>query len=158
MQLSKKRVKIETFNALTKPFVNLIVQFDSRVLEAIARNNFSMDENENSKYSTAVMARNPLLKRDCGSKYGEKECIYLFRLIDSWPDWLTGLILAFFGLLVILVCLIGLTRSLNSLFTEEAIKRIQEFTNTDFPGCFKYFTGFFFVMVFNKFGVFIFNH
>lgn len=127
--------------AITKPFTYLIVQFDDRVLEAIARGNLS-------NYSMLVTANKPLLKQECGSsKYDEQECVYLFRLIDFLPEKLIGFILIAVALVLISLCLVGLKRSLNLIFDEEKAIKVRESIDKDLPGCFKHLTGPMFIIV-----------
>lgn len=127
-------MKIDILFALTKPFTELIVKFDDKVLDAIARGNLS-------NYSMMVTAQKPLLKTECGVKYAEKECLYLLRLIDDWPEKLVGFILILTSILLVSICLLGLKRSLNLIFTEQKAAKVREFIDKDLPGRFKYFTG-----------------
>lgn len=140
ISLGHKGMKIDILFAITKPFTNLIVQFDDQVLDAIARGNLS-------NYSMTVTAHKPLLKQECGSKYAQKECLYLLRLIDFLPEKILGLILILASLILISICLLGLKRSLNLIFTEQKATSIREFIDKNLPGYFKYFTGILFIFV-----------
>lgn len=140
IKLGQKGMKIDILFAITKPFTSLIVQFDDKVLDAIARGNLS-------NYSMTVTANKPLLKQECGSKYAQRECLYLLRLIDFLPEKIIGLILIIASVVLISICLLGLKQSLNLIFTEQKATTVREFIDKDLPGHFKYFTGILFIFV-----------
>lgn len=149
VNLAKPGLSIDILNAITKPFTNLIIQFDKRVLDAIARfgpNKVVLSSYGN--YSSDVISKLPLLKRNCGVLYAEKDCLYLMRLlVDFLPEWVIGLMVIALGLVSVAICIIGLKRMLNTIFTESMIESTYKFMNSNLPGPFKYVTSLLFILV-----------
>lgn len=129
VRLNYKCFKLDFLYKLTKPFVSLFIQLNDKVVDYISRENVTM------------------LKTECGVEYAQHECIYVFRLFDFLPEWIIGVMLICLGLSTLAICLFGLKRILNSIFTEEIETPAKKFINSDFPGIFKYLTGPFVIFV-----------
>lgn len=139
--LGNEGMKIDFLYLITKPFVKLIIQFDTKVFEIIKTRNITLEE-------LATMDEWPLIKKDCGeSEYAKKDCLYLFSLFESWPEYLIGLVLILLSLFILTLCLLGLKRVLSSIFDEETFKSTQDCLNSSLPGCFKYLTSIMFILV-----------
>lgn len=123
--------KIELLSALTKPLTKLIIQLDESVIDEIA-------SGHNQSKS--------MIKEMCEGKLIPEPCFFLFRS-TGLPEWAVGLILVVGSLLVLCASLIILVKLLNSIFYGHMAKFIKKFINADFPGVFKYLTGYFFILV-----------
>lgn len=66
------------------------------------------------------------------------------------PEWGVGLILLIASLIVLCGCLIGMVKLLNSVFQGPVAKLLQKIVNADFPGPFRYFTGYVAILVNTK--------
>ena len=129
----------ELLNTIIKPLIDFIVQIDKSVLDAIASNKTSNNVG--------------LIKRQCGTalfdllthnettKGTPKPCKWFITQSLSWPEWVIGLVLIGFSLLLLTSCLILMVKILGSIFQGTAAKIIHTTINSDLPGIFKHFTG-----------------
>lgn len=128
-------------SAITQPLTDSIIQIDKHVLDSIATN---------KSYENFT-----LIKRVCKASfkneneivYFEKPCKFLFSTI-YWPEWLTGTILLIASLVILSTCLVLLVKIMSSLLNGPVAKIVQRLINSEFPGIFKYLTGFVAIMVF----------
>ncbi|XP_067132681.1 sodium-dependent phosphate transport protein 2B-like [Centruroides vittatus] len=116
----KEGVKIEFLNKLTKPFTNLIIQIDKKVVEEIATSN-KTDEIEKS-----------LVKRCCKMNGTEciKDCKFLLRGLD-WDDSIIGGIMLIISLVMLCSCLVLMVKLLHSMLRGQISVVIKKVINTE---------------------------
>ncbi|ODN00160.1 Sodium-dependent phosphate transport protein 2B [Orchesella cincta] len=142
--------EIEILGVITKPFVNLIVQIDKKVLECWS--NVNCTEHENSsliKDNCAKSSKKSLeltyLPMDDFSKYdvyqdasstaepsAYEECNFLFAKL-KWSDTLSGSIILLGSLLVLCLCLIMIVKILNSVLQGQIAVVIKKTLNAKVP-------------------------
>lgn len=135
---SDSGMDIAILNRITKPLVNSIIQINKTAIEELA---IGIDHGPNQT----------LLKHWC--KFNEKSddsplirCKFLFESVN-WADWTIGLILLVVSVFLLCACLICLVKLLNSLFSDKISRFLKKTVNSEFPGCFKYFTGYFSLII-----------
>lgn len=56
------------------------------------------------------------------------------KVAGIWEDWVIGLILLFFALFILCVCLVLIVKLLNSIFKGPIAVILKKFVNSDLPG------------------------
>ncbi|CAB4059739.1 SLC34A [Lepeophtheirus salmonis] len=106
---------------IVKPFTNAIVRVDKKVLIG-----WSVDD-PLYKNVTSVM------QKDCG----ESECNYLLALLGfnglNLSDTIVGVFLLIFALGLLIICLLVIMKSLNSMLGSSMAIFIQKVINAEFP-------------------------
>ncbi|XP_055892264.1 sodium-dependent phosphate transport protein 2B-like [Biomphalaria glabrata] len=107
--------------AITEPFTSKIIQLSSSKIRAIARG-------EDVNGSIIVSGD---------------------HLFNNWTgsDSIAGVILLVVSLIILCVCLVLVVKILSSLLRGAIAKVLQRVVNADFPGPFKYVTGYFVILV-----------
>lgn len=108
--------EIQLLGAITKPFVDLIVQLDKKVLECWSKPNCNGSDDAS------------LQKQKCGSG----ECDYLFKSFDLNDAAAGGIILAC-SLLVLCTCLILIVKVLQSVLRGQIAFVIKKTLNSKIP-------------------------
>lgn len=138
----------ELLGAITKVLVDAIIQIDKKILDAIASN----ASYEADSLIKRVCNKHPIETNDninnntMNATTADTKCSFLFAQVD-WADWVVGCILLVVSLVLLSSCLIGMVKILSSVFNGPVAKIIQNVVNSDLPGVFKYFTGFFVISV-----------
>lgn len=73
-------------------------------------------------------------------------CSFIFAKV-SWPDWGVGLLLLILSILALCLCLVCLVKLLQSMLKGAVRNIIFKVVNSDFPGCFAYFTPYLAILV-----------
>lgn len=133
----------ELLGAISKKLVDVIIQIDKSVLDAIASNS-SFKANSLVKRKCQNLPTNGRNNHNISAT--ETKCTFLFAYVD-WADWVIGIILLSVSLILLSTCLIGMVKILSSIFNGPVARIIQKVVNSDLPGVFKYFTGLFVIMV-----------
>eukprot|EP00092_Neocalanus_flemingeri_P010856 GFUD01011690.1.p1 GENE.GFUD01011690.1~~GFUD01011690.1.p1 ORF type:complete len:564 (-),score=129.59 GFUD01011690.1:150-1841(-) len=111
----------DILKTITKPLINLIIQLDSKVLEAWAENN-----TEYSNVST-------ILKPGCSKQTCSYLLAYLGEESGILSDTYIGLILVIFSLVLMCSCLFSIVKILNSLIGGKVMDIIKKVVNSDLP-------------------------
>ncbi|CAL8126774.1 unnamed protein product [Orchesella dallaii] len=145
--------EIEILGVITKPFVNLIVQIDKKVLECWS--NINCTDHDNSSLIKANCAKSSskkleltFLPMDGSPKYdiyqddtttsttavpsAFKECTFLFAKL-GWGDTLAGAIILIGSLVVLCLCLIMIVKILNSVLQGQIAIVIKKTLNAKIP-------------------------
>ena len=124
--------QIEFLSALTKPLTHLIIQLDDSALDEMA-----------SGHSNSTSS---MIKKTCEGKVLPEPCQFLFASTNL-AEWAVGLILILSSLTGLCISLVLLVKLLNSIFFGHMASIIKKFINADFPGVFKFLTGYVFIIV-----------
>lgn len=138
-------------STITQPIIDAIIQIDKHMLDSIATNKSF----ENATLVKRLCKKN--LKNGTETIFFEENCSFIFSNI-YWPEWLIGTILLVASLVILSTCLIFLVKLMTSLLNGPVAKIIQRLINSDFPGIFKYLTGFVAIIVFYFFNLKIFQY
>ena len=133
---SDKGLKIDLLKKITKPFTQLIVQLDTDLIEKIAKNNATKEEESLS------------LIIDCGKPNltEAKSCKFLFH-DTGISDTGVGIILLILSLILLCVCLVLIVKTLHSLLRGQIAVAIKRTFNADFPKPFGFLTGYIAILV-----------
>jgi solute carrier family 34 (sodium-dependent phosphate cotransporter) len=134
-------------NALTEPLTHAIILIDKDVISniAVGDNSTSLDN------STLIQHFCPekVLVSINGTEVIEtvsKPCKFLFQGV-YWPEWTVGLLILVVSLLVMCFSLICIVKILSALLKGSLAGIIKKFVNADFPGPFKFVTGYIAIIV-----------
>ena len=140
---SKQGTKVEFLKRITKPFTNVVIQIDKKVIQRIAEGE-EVDKEES------------LIKYWCKTKYnttlndtikvGLKPCKFLFH-DTGLEDSMVGVILLVISIVLLCFCLVCIVKLLHSMLRGNLALIIKKTINADFPGPFKYLTGYFAILV-----------
>ena len=133
---SDKGLKIDLLKKITKPFTQLIIQLDADLIEKIAKNNATKEEESLS------------LIIDCGKPNltDAKSCKFLFH-DTGISDTGVGITLSILSLILLCVCLVLIVKTLHSLFRGEIAVAIRKTFNANFPKPFGFLTGYVAILV-----------
>lgn len=70
----------------------------------------------------------------------------LFSILNL-SDTISGVILLIVSLVLLCCCLVGMVKVLNSMMKGPMAKAIRKMVNADFPGCFKFLTGYVAILI-----------
>ncbi|CAL4089626.1 unnamed protein product [Meganyctiphanes norvegica] len=123
-QFEQKDMKVEILSKITKPFTNVIVKIDKKVLTGWAMND--------TKYENAT-----LLKRFCPGGENTTETITCPNLAAQIPldDLYIGLILLAVSLFCLCTCLISIVKILSSMLKGSVSGMVEKVLNDDIPRC-----------------------
>ncbi|RNA26003.1 sodium-dependent phosphate transport 2A [Brachionus plicatilis] len=137
-KFSDSGMDVSFLNKITKPLINSIIQINKTAIEELAS-------------GVGSGSNQTLLKHWC--KFDEKSaksplvrCKFLFESV-KWSDWVIGIILLLISVFLLCACLVFLVKLLNSLFSGKVSELLKKNVNSEFPGCFKYFTGYFALLI-----------
>lgn len=140
LKLNNSDYEIELLNKITKPLINWIIQVDDSVINKLASGR-ELDENQ-----TLIKHWCKFNQRSTKSSPHMVKCKFLFESVE-WPEWLIGLVLLVLSLAILCACLVTLVKLLNSLFFGKIAKLVQKMINSNCPGCLKYLTGYFAILI-----------
>ncbi|CAC5385633.1 SLC34A [Mytilus coruscus] len=161
LELSKSGKKKDLLKVITKPFTGLIVKVDKHVITNIALNKEGAEEDstliekletEGTRYTLGIMSdsNTSFIKWETNEtlvkKINMERCHNLFAQTDL-SDSTIGALLLVISLFVIAVALIFMVKLLNSLLKGSVAKVVKKFINSDFPGLFKYLTGYVAILI-----------
>ena len=129
-------MKIDLLKKITKPFTQLIIQLDADLIEKIAKNNATKEEESLS------------LIIDCGKPNltDAKSCKFLFH-DTGISDTGVGITLLILSLILLCVCLVLIVKTLHLLFRGEIAVAIRKTFNANFPKPFGFLTGYVAILV-----------
>jgi len=158
-----KAAKKEFLKKITKPFTNLVIQIDKKIIEAIARGDdtvkdkslikFWCDKAKTKTESTLVMKEvnqtmasgwkmvNTTQWQNTTTKFHEKVCDFLFH-DTGMSDSAVGAIMLVCALIILCVCLFSIVKILHSLLRGQIAYAIRRTVNNDFPKPFGFLTGY----------------
>lgn len=146
MGIKKKQgTKVEFLKKITKPFTSEIIQIDKKVIQLIAEGKDVGDDESLIKYwcKTAKVFNSTLNET---VKVGVKPCKFLFH-DTGMKDSLVGVILLILSIALLCFCLVCIVKLLHSMLRGNLALVVKKTINADFPGPFKYFTGYFAILV-----------
>ena len=112
---------------ITKPFTDLIVKLDQKVLLG-----WSFEDEKYFNVSTLILT-------NCGDNTTVINCTHLAALLGpnglDLGDTLVGILLLIFSLLMLCGCLLSLMKLLNSMLSDSMAELIQKTINADIPYC-----------------------
>jgi len=134
VQFEQKDMKVEILSKITKPFTNVIVKIDKKVLTGWALND--------TKYENAT-----LLKRYCHGGENLTETITCPNLAAQIPldDLYIGLMLLAVSLFILCTCLISIVKILSSMLKGSVSGVVEKILNDDIPKC-PWLTGYLAIM------------
>ena len=125
--------KVELLKKITKPFTNIVIRIDKKLIQKIAEGEDIGDKS---------------LIKYCGPKNGtgSNTCSFLFH-DTGMSDSNVGAILLVIALFILCVCLALIVKLLHSMLRGSIAKVIKKIINSNFPGPLKYFTGYVAILV-----------
>uniref|UniRef100_A0A914VW69 Sodium-dependent phosphate transport protein 2B n=1 Tax=Plectus sambesii TaxID=2011161 RepID=A0A914VW69_9BILA len=128
--------ELKLLSVITDPVNNLIVQVDkNRITEiAIADN----DTDLGSLIKLCVDANGTSIE-PCNYHH-----IFAYT---TWSDLAVGLVLLIISLVVLISCLIGIVKVLQSMLKGQVASIIRKTVDKDFPGIFRHLTGYFVMLI-----------
>ena len=158
--LSLKRdegVNQKLLKTITEPFTERIIQLDKKIITNIALGDQSAESKsliKSCKPKTVIEVVNETDWADDGNTTYKlvnessttDPCLFLFA-DTSLSDTEVGVIILVIAIALLCVCLILIVKILHSMLRGQMAKIIRKTVNADFPGPFKYFTGYFAILV-----------
>lgn len=127
--------KVELLQKITKPFTDVIVRIDEKLITKIAEGKDVGDAS---------------LIKFCGPENGTNatgnSCTFLFH-DTGLSDTDVGIILLFIALFILCVCLACIVKLLHSMLRGQIAKVIKKIINSDFPGPLRHLTGYVAILV-----------
>ena len=148
---SDKNAKKEFLKKLTKPFTNIVIQIDKKVIEGIAKGDESYKHKSLIKYLCDKGQEKNVTVNDSSLgwkivKVNEKACKFLFH-DTGMSDSAVGAIVLICALIILCVCLFAIVKVLHSLLRGQIAKVIRKTMNNNFPKPFGFLTGYFAILV-----------
>jgi len=133
---SDKSAKKEFLKKLTKPFTEVIIQIDQKVIEEIAEGHESFDDKSLIKVwcNVTSMINNTV-------QVEGKKCSFLFHE-TTMSDAAVGGIMLVCALVILCFCLFAIVKILHSLLEGQIAFVIRKTVNNDFPKPFGFLTGY----------------
>ena len=152
-------VNQKLLKTITEPFTKLIIQLDKKIITNIALGDQSAESKsliKSCKPKTVIEVVNETDLVDDGnttyklvnesSTTDPSNSCFLFA-DTSLSDTEAGVIILVIAIALLCVCLIVIVKILHSMLRGQMAKIIRKTVNADFPGPFKYFTGYFAILV-----------
>ncbi|XP_052273872.1 sodium-dependent phosphate transport protein 2B-like [Dreissena polymorpha] len=118
---------------ITDPFTKLIIQIDKKVINDIAHGN-------------DVTNKSTILHK-CHKCFMFEYATNPSRGDSRLSDTAVGVILLIISLVLLCACLVLIVKLLSSLLRGQIAQILRKFINADFPGHFKYFTGYLAILI-----------
>ena len=142
---NKQETKVEFLKKITKPFTNQVIQIDKKVIQQIAEGKDVAPDQSLIKYWCKMESVfNNTLNETV--KVGVEPCKFLFH-DTGMKDSLVGTILLVCSIAMLCFCLVCIVKLLHSMLKGNLALIVKRTINADFPGPFKYFTGYFAILV-----------
>lgn len=128
-----RATNVELLKKITKPFTNLIIRVDKKLIQKIAEGKDIGDKS---------------LIKFCGPKNGTRSdsCSFLFH-DTGMSDTNVGIILLVIALVILCVCLALIVKLLHSMLRGRIAKVIKKVINSNFPGHLEFLTGYVAILV-----------
>lgn len=137
--------KVEFLKKITKPFTTLVIQIDKNVIQNIAQGKDVAEGESLIKYwckTTKVFNRT----LNSTINVPVEKCKFLFH-DTGFKDSVVGIILLVVSIALLCFCLICIVKLLHSMLRGNLAVVVRKTINADFPGPFKYLTGYFAILV-----------
>ena len=142
---------------VTQPFTKMIIQLDKNIIKKIALGDKSADSKsliKNCKPKVTMEEVNTTFKNSTyftymmvnKTKETPAKCKFLFAS-TTLSDTEVGIIILVVSIILLCICLVSIVKILHSMLRGQMAKIIKKTVNADFPGLFKYFTGYFAILV-----------
>ena len=142
---------------VTQPFTKMIIQLDKNIIKKIALGDKSADSKsliKNCKPKVTMEEVNTTFKNSTyftymmvnKTKETPAKCKFLFAS-TTLSDTEVGIIILVVSIILLCICLVSIVKILHSMLRGQMAKIIKKTVNADFPGPFKYFTGYFAILV-----------
>ena len=151
-------VNQKLLKTITEPFTKLIIQLDKKIITKIALGDKSLESKsliKSCKPKTVIEEVNKTVENVTTGSISYKlvnessttdPSCFLFA-DTSLSDTEVGVIILVIAIALLCVCLILIVKILHSMLRGQMAKIIKKTVNADFPGPFKYFTGYFAILV-----------
>ena len=137
-----QETKVEFLKKITKPFTNLVIQIDKKVLEELAK---GVDSDKSLiKSCKAEVFKNATTNKTV--TIPAKPCSFVFH-DTGLSDTVVGAILLCLSLFILCICLLGIVKILHSMLKGHLAVVVKRTINADFPGHFKHLTGYCAILV-----------
>ena len=145
-----KALKKDLLKKITKPFTNVIIQLDKKIIEKIAKGDKSVGDKTLIKFwcdkGTKVnKIINGTITNETDTVFTEP-CKFLFH-DTGMTDPAVGVILLMVSLIILCVCLVLIVKTLHSLLRGQIAIIIRKTFNSDFPKPFTFLTGYLAILV-----------
>lgn len=142
---TKQDTKVEFLKKLTKPFTSLVIQIDKNIIQRIAEGKEVGEGKSLIKYwcKTSKVFNSTL---NSTIKVPVEKCKFLFH-DTGFKDSVVGIILLVVSIALLCFCLICIVKLLHSMLRGNLAVVVKKTINADFPGPFKYLTGYFAILV-----------
>jgi sodium-dependent phosphate cotransporter len=138
-----QETKVEFLKKITKPFTNLVIQIDKKVLEELAKGDVDSDKSLIKSCKDKVFFNTTT---NTSVTVDVKPCSFIFH-DTGLSDTVVGIILLCASLFILCVCLLGIVKILHSMLRGHLAVVVKRTINADFPGHFKHLTGYFAILV-----------
>ncbi|CAH3154355.1 unnamed protein product, partial [Porites lobata] len=146
-------VNQKLLKTITEPFTKLIIQLDKKVITNIALGDQSAESKsliKSCKPKLEIKEMNVTVGNvtELKNVSSETEASCKFLFADTpLSDTEVGVIILVIAIALLCVCLILIVKILHSMLRGQMAKIIKKTVNADFPGLFKYLTGYFAILV-----------
>ena len=145
-----KALKKDLLKKITKPFTNVIIQLDKKIIEKIAKGDKSVGDKSLIKFwcdkgTTVNKTLNGTISNETETVFTEP-CKFLFH-DTGMSDTEVGVILLIASLIILCVCLVLIVKTLHSLLRGQIALMIRKTFNSDFPKPFTFLTGYLAILV-----------
>ena len=147
-----KRTNQKLLKVVTEPLTKLIIQIDKKVITKIALGKTDGEDKslikncKTEEISESRVGEETNQTRNVTIITKKDTCSFLFEG-TTMSDTAVGVILLVVAILMLLGCLIFIVKILHSLLRSKLAKIIKKTINADFPGPFKYLTGYLAILV-----------
>ncbi|XP_057297477.1 sodium-dependent phosphate transport protein 2B-like isoform X2 [Hydractinia symbiolongicarpus] len=148
-----KSYKKELLKKITKPFTNLVIQLDKKVIEQIAKGDKSADDKslikhwcDKGKTVSVVKQINETFNATMDTTIHERQCKFLLHG-TGLSDTVVGVIMLLVALAILCICLVLIVKTLHSLLRGQIALVIKKTFNSKFPKPFGFLTGYVAILV-----------
>lgn len=163
---TNKNANKELLTVITKPFTDLVIQLDKKVINALAMGdnsaynkslikewckyeastdwvNNTLQKNVSTMVDGEIMTilQNVTEQQEIKSKTGTERCVFLLNGLGLGDSWV-GLILLAISLVLLCTCLVLMVKVLHSMLRGQMASVIKRTLNSDFPGRLAFLTGY----------------
>lgn len=161
-----KAKNLDMLKVITKPITKMIVQLDKKVIEGIAAGKTEWNDKRIlkiwCKYKVTTVLQNVTQERNFSAvingtvvtslqnvtrlenisvETNSEKCYCLLSYI-AWSDTISGAILLFVSLFLLVICLMGMVRLLHSMLRGPVASALKKTINSDIPKPFSFLTGY----------------
>ena len=156
----QESAKKELLKVVTKPFTNLVIQLDKKVIEKIALGKKSANELSLIKQTCDTIETVNRVNKTVTNSTTNLTSVLLVNETDEQPvpcsflfhdtgmtDTEVGVLLLVLSIILLCICLISIVKVLHSMLRGQLAKVIKKTVNADFPGPFRFLTGYLAILV-----------